>query len=260
MAFTTPVPLPSPAQLPTPQRGHIQAPAQANKLHQGFSFVKGANAQQTSSDSQSRSGTASQHRDTGPAQTGTCTTVSGKQTLVCSAAPASATDPDRMDSTSQVGTPPHRMPCQGSDTSAQPSQLVHTCGMPDEGQASAGQGTKEGIAEVLTGHLHAWGKTLQKMRRPGRCLPEEGHARARHAAAGEGLHWAAHRARPGQVHPSSYLHLHPEAIACRKATWQCSGILRPSHGQDMHTLLTFLLCLELDPFVRLYLVIPRWLL
>ena len=174
MAFTTPVPLPSPAQLPTPRRGHIQAPAQANKLHQGFSFVKGPNAQQTGSDSQSRSGTASQHRDTGPAQAGTCTTVSGKQTVVCSAAPASATDPDRMDSTSQVGTPPHRMPGQGSNTSAQPSQLVNTCGMPDEGQASAGQGTKEGIAEVLTGHLHAWGKTLQKMRRPGRCLPEEG--------------------------------------------------------------------------------------
>ena len=27
---------------------------------------------------------------------------------------------------------------------------------------------------MLTGHLHAWGKTLQKMRRPGRCLPEVG--------------------------------------------------------------------------------------
>ncbi|MCJ1358447.1 MAG: hypothetical protein MMC33_008447 [Icmadophila ericetorum] len=174
MAFTTPVPLPSPAQLPTPQRGHSPAPAQANKLHQGFSLVKGGNVQQAGSESQSRSRTASQRRDTGPAQTGTCTNVSGKRTLVCTAAPASATDPHRMDSISQVGTSPHKMPCQGGDTSVQPSQLVHTCGMPDEGQASAGQGTKEGIAEVLTGHLHAWGKTLQKLRRAGRCLPEEG--------------------------------------------------------------------------------------
>ena len=174
MAFTTPVPLPSPAQLPTPLRSHLQAPAQANKLHPDFSFVKGGSIQQTGSDPQSRSRTASQHGDISPAQTGICTTVPGKRTEGCSAAPASATDPDHMDSTSQEGASPHRTPCQGSDTSAQPSQLVHTCGMPDEGQASTGQGTKEGIAEVLTGHLHAWGKTLQKLRRPGRCLPEEG--------------------------------------------------------------------------------------
>ena len=27
---------------------------------------------------------------------------------------------------------------------------------------------------MLTEHLHAWGKTLQRLRRPGRCLPKEG--------------------------------------------------------------------------------------
>ena len=38
--------------------------------------------------------------------------------------------------------------------------------------ATPEQAPKEGIAEVLTGHLHAWGKTLQRLRRPGKSPPE----------------------------------------------------------------------------------------
>ena len=40
----------------------------------------------------------------------------------------------------------------------------------------AEQAGKEGIAEVLTGHLHALGKTLQRLRRPGKSPPGAGSA------------------------------------------------------------------------------------
>ena len=174
MAFTTPVPLPSPAQLPTPQHSHMQAPARADKLHQGPSSVRGANIPQISSGthSQSSSRLVFQHRDNSPAQTGACSILLEKQ-IGGSSAPSASAQARHNSKTPQVGTSPYRTPRQGEGNSAQPP--VHTCGMPDaEDLASPGQGTKEGIAEVLTGHLHAWGKTLQKLRRPGRGVPEEG--------------------------------------------------------------------------------------
>ena len=53
-----------------------------------------------------------------------------------------------------------------------PTQGIHPCAPSFAEATTPEQAPREGIAEVLTGHLHAWGKTLQRLRRPGKSPPE----------------------------------------------------------------------------------------
>ena len=55
-----------------------------------------------------------------------------------------------------------------------PTQDVHpsAAGFPEA--VTPDRAPREKITEVLTGHLHAWGKSLQRLRRPGKSPPEPG--------------------------------------------------------------------------------------
>lgn len=155
MSFTTPVPLPTHA-------AHAQGSAAGEVPHQGSFPVPPVGLQQATPDMRVHLSEQQAYQRSNPAL---------QEPSTHNASPASHGSSCGMDMSpapSSAQTPRINvrtdLPTRGMDPSAR--------GFPEA--VTPDQRPKEGIAEVLTGHLHAWGKTLQRLRRPGKSPPKPG--------------------------------------------------------------------------------------
>ena len=165
MSFTTPVPLPAHAmhaRVPSTGQPHAQCSAAGEMCHQGYIPAPPAGLQRAPPDMHAHLSEQQAYQRSEAALRDPCTRDASPAShgsscaMETSPAPSSVQTP-RID----FRTDPF---IRGMDPSAPGFPQAVT---PD-------QAPKEGIAEVLTGHLHALGKTLRRMRRPGKPPPEPG--------------------------------------------------------------------------------------
>ena len=165
MSFSTPVPLPpyaEPAHVPSAGQVPAEGSAAADGHHQGYSRAPLAGSQQATPYMFAHlSEQRAYQRDDAPL----------RETSACHASPASHASSCGMDVSPAPSSAPTPRLSLRRDL---PTQDVHpsAAGFPEA--VTPDRAPREKITEVLTGHLHAWGKSLQRLRRPGKSPPEPG--------------------------------------------------------------------------------------
>ena len=172
MSFTTPVPLPAHAAGPlTAAAQHLQDSSAAHRAAPKLAASHCAGVQNGCSPAAGAfPGSRADGHGPVPYATFGPSSESGGHVIPLAAQPGQA--PCDMDMSPRAGSA--QPPQQCTPSTHPPTHDIHPQqaalqGLPEE--VSPLHTPRENIAEVLTGHLHAWGKTLQRLRRPAKSPP-----------------------------------------------------------------------------------------
>lgn len=169
-AFSTPVPLPAnaiPAFVPA-----AQGPATASQLPQGHDAQKHARPEQATPQAHAAPGCREGFHGRSTLQQLPVSAEGGSSAAALSTACSMDMSPQAGSLQTPKASRSVQPPPQARYAYVPSSQRGTPRGTADAAELASPRGVpKEKIAEVLTGHLHAWGKTLQKLRRPGRSPP-----------------------------------------------------------------------------------------